>query len=105
MGVGVPHQLMTHLRANFKLKWSEFALQYLGTLLPPELSRVFDLNFPPLLRKIRPLLVIGLHSWFGRCNIFKMSILPKFLYLFQALPFAIPSGYLRQAKALFTGFM
>lgn len=47
----------------------------------------------------------GLHSWFGRCNLLKMSILPKYLYLFQALSIRIPPSYIQQVRALFTCFI
>lgn len=47
----------------------------------------------------------GLHSWFGRCNLLKMSILPKYLYLFQALPIKIPAAYLKQVQTLFMRFV
>lgn len=65
-------------------------------------------QLPPLLAKTRKLLENcnkGLHSWFGRCNLLKMSILPKFLYLFQALPIKTPPIYFKQVQALFTRFV
>lgn len=34
-----------------------------------------------------------------------MNILPKFLYLFQALSIAIPRQYVKQIDTLFTGFI
>lgn len=61
----------------------------MGTQISSNISKIFELNFPPLLKAVRALLdkwITSLHSWFGRCNILKMSILPKFLYLLQALP-------------------
>lgn len=70
------------------------------TCIPPYLSQTFEMNFPPLLSKICASLGTwhhGLHSlhyttsWFWRCNIIKIGMLPKFLYLFQVLPIAIPS--------------
>lgn len=84
------------------------ALKYLGTYIPPSLSQVFNLNFPPLLREVHKLLqqwTSGLHSLIGRCNILKMTILPKFLYLMQALPIHIPGSYFRQVHAAFTHFL
>lgn len=108
MGVGVPSRHLTALQNNFKFKWTTTALKYLGTYIPPKLSQIFGLNFPPLLSTDRGLLTTwntGLYSWFGRCNILKMCILPKFLYLIQALPVHIPSHYFVQASALFFNFI
>lgn len=41
----------------------------------------------------------------GRCNILKMTILPKFLYLMQALPIHIPASYFKQVQSIFTEFV
>lgn len=108
MSVGLPLQLLITLRDNFKFKWTATALKYLDTHIPPKISQIFALNFPPLLTAVRALLAkwnTGLHSWFGRCNILKMCILPKFLYLLQALPVQIPFSYFDQASALFFDFI
>lgn len=84
------------------------ALKYLGTNIPIDIRRTYELNFPPILTKARSFLENwnrGLHSWFGRCNFIKMCILPKFLYLFQALPVHIPHSFFKQVHALFTQFI
>lgn len=47
----------------------------------------------------------GLHLWFVRCNLIKMSILPKFLYLFQTLPIKIPTTYFKRVQNLFMQFI
>lgn len=76
--------------------------------MPADLIRTYELNFPPLLTESRLLLDkwhANLHSWIGRCNLIKMCILPKFLYLFQALPIQIPLSYFKQVQALFTRFV
>lgn len=93
MGIGIPPPMLSTLKSSFNFKWTATALQYLGTHIPTDTSRIFELNFPPLLSKTRTFLETwneGLHSWFGRINLLKMCILPKFLYLFQALPIKIP---------------
>lgn len=79
-----------------------------GPFIPPKLSKLFELNFPPLLKTVKTLLNTwhtGLHLWFGHCSILKMSILPKFLYLFQALPISIPASYFRLMHSLFIEFI
>lgn len=86
MGINLPQSLKTQLQSNFKLKWNSTALTYLGTIIPSHISKVFDLNSPLLLTRVRMLLNkwnSGLHSWFSRCNILKMIILPKLRYLPQ----------------------
>lgn len=105
MGVGIPQTQLRHLHSSFKLKWTT-ALKYLGALIPHTFARLYDLNFPPLLKSIKTLLTkwhMGLHSWIGRCNILKMTILPKFLM--QALPIHIPVSYFKQIQSTFTKFI
>lgn len=80
----------------------------MGTQIPPKLSQLYKLNFPPLLNKVKQLLVkwgSGLHSWFGRCSILKMLILPKFLYIMQAIPIRFPVDYFNQVRTAFTHFL
>lgn len=109
MGVAVPPTHPTWFyRPALGFKWTTTALKYLGTKIPPDLSRTYDLNFFPLLTKTHTLLEkwhSGLHSWFGRYNLIKISILPKFIYLIQALPIQIPPSFFRQVQALFTRFV
>lgn len=106
MGVQIAPTLLASLKANFKFKWSDTALKY--TYIPGNLACTYDLNFPPLLSETRLLVDKwhkGIHSWFGRCNLLKMCILPKYLYLFQALPIHIPTYYFKQVHSLFTKFV
>lgn len=108
MGVGISTALLQTLQINFKFKWTDTALKYLGMYIPSDLTQVFELNFPPLLTRTRISLETwnqGLHSWFGRCNLLKMSILPKYVYLLQTLPIKIPSQYFKQVHSLFIKFI
>lgn len=108
MGLGIHPRTLTTIKDSFNFKWTTTAIKYLGTYVPPKMSQLFDLNFPPLLSTVRTLLTKwnkGLHSWFGRCNILKMCILPTFLYLLQALPIHIPPHYFNQTSALFSNFI
>lgn len=108
MGISISPLTVPLVQSNFRFKWTSSTLTYLGTSIPSDLSRIYELNFPPLLTKTRMLLNTwhkGLHSWFGRCNLLKMCILPKYLYLFQTLPIRIPLSYFKQVQALFTRFV
>lgn len=108
MGVGIPQPQLTGLQSTLHLKWTTTALKYLGTHIPQAFSRLYDLNFPHLLKTMRTLLNqwhTGLHSWIGRCNILKTVILPKFLYPMQALPIHIHISYFKQVQTTFTEFI
>lgn len=52
IGVGISPLQLTHLQSSFKLKWTNTALKYLGTYIPQQFSKLYELNFPPLLKTI-----------------------------------------------------
>lgn len=86
MGVSMSSSQIKALKANFNFRWTATALKYLGTFIPPKLNQIYALNFPPLLSRVQILLSKwhqGFFSWFGRCYIIKMSILPKFFVSFS----------------------
>lgn len=96
------------LKDSFSFRRNAMALKYLGTFIPPRLKQTYARSFPPLLNRVRALLSKwhqGLFSWFGRCNIIKMTILPKFLYLFQTLPIHIPPEFFKQINTLIINFI
>lgn len=47
----------------------------------------------------------GLFSWMGRNNIIKMSVLPKFLFLLQAIPVKLPNLLIKKIQSLLVRFL
>lgn len=56
MGVALPARTFIQVRGGFHFKWTTLALNYLGTKMPADLIRTYELNFPPLLTESRRLL-------------------------------------------------
>lgn len=90
MNYSTPKQI----RDKFHLIWDQISLKYLGIYLMKEISTLAEVNFGPLLIRIKD----DIHRWNAisflslshRIDSIKMNILPRYLYLFQALPVEIP---------------
>uniref|UniRef100_A0A3Q3BNZ9 Reverse transcriptase domain-containing protein n=1 Tax=Kryptolebias marmoratus TaxID=37003 RepID=A0A3Q3BNZ9_KRYMA len=85
--------------SNFK--WSPEGFKYLGVFVDGHLKNLFKLNLASLLQKVSE----DLGKWmdlpltlFGRINVIKMNILPRFLYMFQSLPIHIPNVFFSSLK-------
>lgn len=63
-------------------------IRYLGTNIPCNLRRIFELNYAPILRTLKSDLLRWdkeTFTWFGRLSILKLNVMPRLTYLFQTM--------------------
>lgn len=87
------------LRSSFPLHWTTDSIHYLGVDITPD--PLYSANLSPLLLRLKADLLHWYSltpTWFGRCNDLKMTMLPKVLYLLQALPIHLPLWFFQQVE-------
>ncbi|XP_059823631.1 IQ calmodulin-binding motif-containing protein 1 isoform X1 [Hypanus sabinus] len=91
-----PLNRLVPIFGNLPFKLVNDSIIYLGIKITKNHKDLFKVNFVPLIDQMKCLFTkwspLSL-SLIGRINAIKMVILPKFLYIFQAVPIFIPKSF------------
>ena len=106
MPVGTGEPLVSLASFPFKLCLKKF--KYLGIWITHNYKDLYGANYQPLLAQLKrdierwSLLPLSL---IGRINTVKMSVLPKFLYVFQCLPVFLTKSFFLKVNNLILAFI
>ena len=81
---------------------------YLGVKITPEIDNIVSARHDPLVKGIEDILERWSSlpiSMIRRINIIKMSMLPKFLYLFQSIPLPLSAPFFNRLRRIITNFI
>ena len=106
MPLNMDNSDINHLNLPFRINSDSFC--YLGVNITKRHNSLLQENFEKLLISIKK----NLSDWsvlpislIGRVNAIKMTVLPKFLYLFQCIPLFIPGSYFKKLDSAISSYV
>jgi len=104
----ISRRWLSQLDETTSFHWSKQGFRYLGIIITPETTKLFDANYNKLFKQVKNDLtqweVLPL-SLFGRIETVKMNLLPRLPFLFQSLPIRVPMSIFKMLNKLISQFI